>query len=168
MRTAAILLLVGTAAAVVAPRTLRAQAPPPVTTPILAPDSRPDVHPRPSNTTPVQLFAAVEEAWATGDAEALAALVDTTHVRIGLKPGPTPTAARTRSAAAYLFQDQLRLVTTQSFQITRINAGKDASTATARWSGDWGGRDGMRRLTVTLSATAFAGRWWLREVRAKR
>jgi hypothetical protein len=141
-------------------------APPPVSTPILS-GSRAERIPLLRNATPIQLFAAVEEAWSTGDAEDLAALVDTTSVRIGLKPGSTPTAAMTRSAATFLFQDQLRLVTTQSFQVLRVNVGRDVSSATARWWGDWGGNEGMRRLTVTLTASPVAGRWCLREVRVK-
>jgi hypothetical protein len=168
MRIAALLILAASAAAWARP--VRAEAPPPpptVTTPILAPDSRAGQHPILRNLTPVQLFAAVEEAWASGDAEGLAALVDTTQVRIGLKPGSTPTAAMTRSAAAFLFQDQLRLVTTQSIQVYRVNMGNNSASATARWWGDWGGREGMRRLTVTLSAAPVAGRWCLREVRVK-
>ena len=110
----------------------------------------------------------MEGAWISGEAEILASLVDTTKVRVGIKPGAAPTAAMTRSAAAFLFQDQLRLVTTKSFQITRINVGSASAAATARWTGDWGGRDGVRRLTVNLSAVPASGRWWLREVRVKR
>jgi hypothetical protein len=140
-----------------------AEAPPP---PPPA-ESRPEFKPALRNATPAQLFAAVEEAWSSGDAEALAALVDTTSVRIGLKPGGAPTAAMTRSAAVFLFQDQLRLVTTQSFQLLRMNAGSASSTASARWMGDWGGSQGVRRLKVTLEAALVAGRWYLREVRVK-
>jgi hypothetical protein len=143
-------------------------SPPPVSTPILSPDPRAERLPLLRNATPVQLFAAVEEAWSTGDADGLAALVDTTSVRIGLKPGSTPTAAMTRSAASFLFQDQLRLVTTQSFQVLRVSSGRDVCSATARWWGDWGGSQGVRRLTVTLTASSVSGRWWLREVRVKR
>jgi hypothetical protein len=73
----------------------------------------------------------------------------------------------TRSAAAFLFQDQLRLVSTQSFQVLRLNVGGSSAAATARWWGDWGGRQGVRRLTVNLSAAPVSGRWWLREVRVK-
>lgn len=166
-RAAALLVMAG-ALAVSDPPLARGEAPPPpVTTPILSPDSRVELRPLLRNATPIQLFAAAEEAWSTGDAEGLAALVDTTSVRIGLKPGSTPTAAMTRSAAVFLFQDQLRLVTTQSFQILRVNAGPAASTAVARWWGDWGGGQGVRRLTVTLTAAPVAGRWCLREVRVK-
>ena len=167
MRTAALLIL---AVAGWAPP-VRAEAPPPpppsASTPILAPDSQAEPHPLLRNATAVQLFAAVEESWGSGDAEALAALVDTTRVRIGLKPGSTPTAAMTRSAATFLIQDQLRLVTTQSFQVFRVNVGNKSASATARWWGDWGGREGVRRLTVTLNAAPVAGRWCLREVRVK-
>jgi hypothetical protein len=109
----------------------------------------------------------VEEAWSSGDAEALAALVDTASVRIGLKPGTQPTAAITRSSAAFLFQDQLRLVTTRSFQIVSLNVGKSSATATAQWTGDWGGRQGVRRLSVRMRAAPVSGRWFLREVRVK-
>jgi hypothetical protein len=148
--------------------TARAEAPPPPP-PAAAPssDARPDVRPALRNATPAQLFAAVEEAWSSGDAGGLADLVDTTSVRIGLKPGATPTAAMTRSAAAFLFQDQLRLVTTQSFQLLRMEMGTGTSTANARWTGDWGGTQGTRRLKVTLAATYIGGRWYLREVRVK-
>lgn len=149
-----------------APAVARAEAPPPApeATP---PETRADQRPFLRQRTPAQLFAAVEEAWSMGDAELLGSLVDTTSVRIGLKPGSAPTAAVTRSAAAFLFQDQLRLVTTQSFQILKMNAASTSSTATARWLGDWGGRQGIRRLTVTLTATAVGGRWFLREVKVK-
>ena len=142
-------------------------AAPPLSTPVLSSDSRAERIPLLRNATPIQLFAAVEEAWSTGDAVDLAALVDTTSVRIGLKPGAMPTAAMTRSAATFLFQDQLRLVTTQSFQVLRVDVGRDVSSATARWWGDWGGSQGVRRLTVTLTAAPVAGRWCLREVRVK-
>jgi hypothetical protein len=162
------LILAGSAS--VGPSLCRAEAPPPpppVSTPILAPDSRAEAHGADRRATPLQLFATAEEAWASGDAETLASLVDTTQVRIGLKPGSTPTAAMTRSAAVFLFQDQLRLVTTQSFQVTRVSVGNASATATARWWGDWGAREGTRKLTVTLSAVPLAGRWYLREVRVK-
>jgi hypothetical protein len=169
MRTAALLILAGSAAAWALPA--RAEAPPPpppaVSTPILAPDSRAEPRSPLPNATAIQLFAAVEESWVSGDVEALAALADTTRVRIGLKPGSTPTAAMTRSAAAFLFQDQLRLVTTQSFQVFRVNVGSTSASASARWWGDWGGREGVRRLTVTLNAVPIAGRWCLREIRVK-
>ncbi len=159
-RAAVVLLLLGAAvaigAAATAPAPARAEAPPPAEAP-----------PALSNVTPTQLFAAVEEAWSSGDAETLAALVDTTSVRIGLKPGAQPTAAMTRSSAAFLFQDQLRLVTTRSFQVLSLNVGKSTATATASWMGDWGGGQGVRRLTVRMRAVPVSGRWFLREVRVK-
>jgi hypothetical protein len=174
MRRVALLLVLSFLAAPPA----RAEAPPPPTAveptpPAPTPERRPEPRPIPplppvlKSDTPAQLFASVEEAWSAGDSDAFAFLVDTTSVRIGLKPGATPTAAMTRSAAAFLFQDQLRLVTTQSFQVLRMNAGNTSSTATARWIADWGGRQGVRRLTVTLSAVPAGGRWRLREVRVK-
>jgi hypothetical protein len=147
----------------VVPLTASAEAPPPPPQ-AAAPESR---RPILRNTTPAQLFAAVEEAWSSGDADGLADLVDTTSVRIGLKPGGTPTAAMTRSAAAFLFQDQFRLVSTQSFQLLRMTAESEETTANARWIGDWGGSQGMRRLKVTLQAVYVGGRWYLREVRVK-
>src|SRR5439155_1223197 len=70
--------------------------------------------------TALRLFADVEDAWATSDAERLASLVDTSAVRIAVKPGAPLTAALTRVAAAFLLQDQLRLVRTQGFQMTRF------------------------------------------------
>lgn len=117
--------------------------------------------------TPVRLFAAVEEAWIAGNAEAFAALVDTTAVRIALKPGATPTAAPTRSAAAFLFQDQLRLVTSQTFQIRKIVVSKSTASAEGLWTGSWGGGAGVREVKVTLTGAASGGRWLLREVRAR-
>ncbi len=158
LRAAALLLLLEAVATVPAVVTTsspaRAEAPPPPP-------------PALSNATPTQLFASVEGAWSSGDSEALAALVDTTSVRIGLKPGAQPTAAMTRSSAAFLFQDQLRLVTTRSFQILSLNVNKSTATATASWAGDWGGRQGVRRLTVRMRAAPVSGRWVLREVRVK-
>jgi len=149
-----------------APLRAHAEAPPPPP-PSPAPDVRAELTVLPPTATPLQLFAAVEESWIAGNAGVLASLVDTTQVRIGLKPGSTPTAAVTRSAAEFLFQDQLRLVTTQSFQVLRVNVGNGTASATARWFGNWGGREGIRRLTVTLNAVPVGGRWWLREVRVK-
>jgi hypothetical protein len=163
-RSLAALLAILLAAAAL---TARAEAPPPPPAAASSSDARPDVRPVLRNATPAQLFAAVEEAWSSGDADGLADLVDTTSVRIGLKPGATPTAAMTRSAAAFLFQDQLRLVTTQSFQLLRMETATGTSTASARWTGDWGGTQGTRRLKVTLAATYIGGRWYLREVRVK-
>jgi hypothetical protein len=162
-RAAAVLFLLGAAAAigaaVAAPAPASAEAPPP------APSA--ESPPALSSTTPTQLFAAVEAAWSSGDAETLAALVDTTSVRIGLKPGAQPTAAMTRSSATFLFQDQLRLVTTRSFQVLSLNVGKSTATATASWTGDWGGGQGVRRLTVRMLAAPVSGGWFLREVRVK-
>lgn len=137
-----------------------------------ASDEKPEerrAEPPPSlpESTPVRLFAAVEAAWVAGDAEAFAALVDTTAVRIALKPGATPTTAPTRSAAAFLFQDQLRLVTSQTFQIRKVAVSKGSARAEGLWAGDWGGRTGGRAVKVTLTAWAIGGRWLLREVRAR-
>lgn len=135
------------------PEERRAEPPPPL------PESSP--------ATPVRLFAAVEGAWVAGDAEAFSALVDTTAVRIALKPGATPTTAPTRSAAAFLFQDQLRLVTSQTFQIRKVAVSKGSASAEGLWTGDWGGRTGVRAVKVTFTASAIGGRWLLREVRAR-
>lgn len=117
--------------------------------------------------TPVQLFAAVEDAWFRTDADRLAALVDTASVHIAVKPGAPPAAAMTRGAAAFLFQDQLRLVRTQSFQIVRVNVGRQSGTAIARWTADWGGRQGVRTVDVSLVAAPVVGRWLLTEVRVR-
>jgi hypothetical protein len=117
--------------------------------------------------TPVGLFAAVEEAWAASDAERLASLVDTTVVRVSVTPGAPPTTALTRSAASFLFQDQLRLVKTRSFHLVRVDAQKKGkAVGTALWSGDWGGRQGDREVKVVLSAALRGNRWLLTEVRA--
>ena len=118
--------------------------------------------------SPVRLFAAVEEAWLGSDAERLASMVDTAVVRIALKPGTPPTSAVTRSAAAFLFQDQLRLVKTSAFQLIRIDVNKKAgkALATAEWTGDWGGRQGSRIVKVALTASGAGNRWVLTEVRA--
>jgi hypothetical protein len=121
--------------------------------------------PRP--TSALWLFAAVEEAWVASDAERLAALVDTSSVRIAVKPGTPPAAALTRGAAAFLFQDQLRLVKTREFRIRRLERPKKGPTrATAVWTGDWGGRLGVRDVRISLTAAPVAGRWVLTEVRA--
>ena len=117
--------------------------------------------------TPAALFAAVEDAWIKGDGDRFASLVDTTEVRIALKPGETPTAAVTRTAASFLFQDQIRLVTTKEFRIVRFQPSKRGATAVAAWNGDWGGRRGVRQVEVTLTAARRAGRWLLIEVRTK-
>lgn len=119
--------------------------------------------------SPLKLFAAVEDAWIASDAERLADMVDTTVVRITLDPGTAPTSAVTRNAALFLFRDQLRLVKTRSFRVTRLEVGqkaKPAATATALWSADWGGRRGVRDLKVALVAMPVGSRWVLTEVRA--
>lgn len=124
---------------------------------------------RNAEDSPLRLFAAVEEAWLASDADRLADLVDTTTVRITLEPGSPPTSAITHNAALFLFRDQLRLVKTLSFQVTRLEIGrktKPAATATALWSADWGGRRGIRDLKVTLAAAPAGNRWVLTEVRA--
>ncbi|HLQ67287.1 MAG TPA: hypothetical protein VK123_08665 [Candidatus Limnocylindrales bacterium] len=151
MRAAALALLFAAAAAAT-PASARAEAAPPPPLPY---------------ATPVRLFAAAEEAWSSSNADLLAGLVDTTSVRISLKPGAPLTEATTRSAAAFLFQDQLRLVATQSFQVFSISVDKTSASAAARWDGDWGGRLGVRRLTVRMRAVPVGGRWCLREVRVK-
>ena len=119
--------------------------------------------------TGLRLFGSVEEAWAASDAELLAALVDTTAVRIAVKPGAALAAALTRVAAAFLLQDQLRLVKTEAFRITRFEADskKPLCRATAIWSGDWGGRRGKRDVRVALTARPSSGRWLLTEIRAE-
>jgi hypothetical protein len=117
--------------------------------------------------TAVRLFAAVEEAWTASDSDLLAALVDTTVVRVSVTPGSTPTTALTRSAAAFLFQDQLRLVKTGSFRVVRVEVQKNGrAVGTALWTGDWGGRQGDREVKVVLSAALHGNRWLLTEVRA--
>jgi hypothetical protein len=115
----------------------------------------------------IHLFARVEEAWAASDAEQLAGLVDTTIVRIAVKPGSSPTSAVTRTAAAFLFQDQLRLVSTRSFRVVRVEVSKrKRARAEAEWLGDWGGRLGLREVKVVLAAEKSGNRWLLTEVRA--
>ena len=121
----------------------------------------------PGETSAIHLYAGIEEAWAASDAERLAGLVDTTVVRIALKPGSSPTSAVTRTAAAFLFQDQLRLVSTRSFRIVRVDATKKGkASAEAEWLGDWGGRQGVRQVKVVLAAVKSGNRWLLTEVRA--
>lgn len=115
----------------------------------------------------IHLFASVEEAWAASDAERLAGLVDTTVVRIAVKPGSSPTSAVTRTAAAFLFQDQLRLVQSRSFSVVRVEVSKKGNArAEAEWWGDWGGRQGLRNVKVILAAGKSGNRWLLTEVRA--
>lgn len=118
--------------------------------------------------TAVRLFAGVEEAWAQSDAERLASLVDSTSVRIALKPGAPLTSALNRVAAAFLLQDQLRLVHTHGFQVTRFDCDKKGRfcRATADWTGDWGGRQGNRKIRITLTASPRMNRWVLTEIRA--
>jgi len=120
-------------------------------------------------TTPFQLFAEVEEAWGQSDAERLTALLDTTTVRIALKPGAPLTFAVTRVAASFLLQDQLRLVHTRRFQMVRFECDKkrDLCRAQALWSGDWGGRQGSRAVHVAFTARPAAGGWLLTEIRAE-
>ncbi|MGH7681804.1 MAG: hypothetical protein ACRENN_07435, partial [Candidatus Eiseniibacteriota bacterium] len=50
----------------------------------------------------IRLFGDIEDAWGSESADRLAALVDTTVVRIALKPGAPLTSAVTRGAAAFL------------------------------------------------------------------
>jgi len=122
----------------------------------------------PTDSTALQLFAAVEAAWAASDAERLASMVDTTVVRIGLKPGAPLTSAVTQSAAAFLFRDQLRLVETREFRVVRLEVNKKGTArATGRWTGNWGGRRGTRDVKVEFAAAATGGRWMLTEVRAE-
>jgi hypothetical protein len=119
--------------------------------------------------TALWLFASVEEAWAKSDAERLAALVDTATVRIAVKPGAPLAAALTRGAAAFLFQDQLRLVQTREFRVTRleIDPKRPTTRATAVWTGDWGGQRGKRSVKVSLTARPVDGNWLLTEIRAE-
>ncbi len=125
--------------------------------------------PDPGAPTAIRLFSDAEEAWISSDAERLASLVDTTSVRVALKPGSPLTSAITRVAAAFLLQDQLRLVHTIRFQVTRFDCDKKRGfcRATALWTGDWGGRQGKRPVRVTLTARPRGGRWLLTEIRAE-
>ena len=153
-----LLLLAGLASSALAAGTSEA---PPST----AADPRSELGP----LTAVRLFADVEDAWAASDAERLASLVDTTAVRIAVKPGAPLTAALTRVAAAFLLQDQLRLVRTLSFQMTRfqLDPKRRLCRGTATWTGDWGGRQGKRAVRVALVARASNNRWFLTEIRAE-
>lgn len=119
--------------------------------------------------TALRLIAAAEEAWVASDAERLASLVDTTAVRIAVKPGAPLATALTRVAAAFLFQDQLRLVQTQGFRVTKfeLDTKKTLCRATAIWTGDWGGRRGKRAVRVALTARPSNNRWLLTEIRAE-
>jgi len=134
------------------------QVPPPA-------EMRPEAPP----STAIALFAGVEDAWAASDADRLASLVDTTSVRIAIKPGTPFTTAATRVAVAFLLQDQMRLVHTQSFQMTRFDCDRKRGfcRAVALWTGDWGGRQGKRAVRVTLTARPRASRWLLTEIRAE-
>ncbi len=116
-----------------------------------------------------RLFAGVEEAWAASDAERLTSFLDTTSVRIAIKPGAPLTSALTRVAAAFLLQDQLRLVHTQEFLVTRFQCEKKRRVcrALAIWTGDWGGRQGTRAVRVMLTAQGKGTRWLLTEIRAE-
>ncbi len=129
--------------------------------------SSPAVPPNQIADSAILLFAHVEEAWGKAGADRLAELVDTTVVRIALKPGSPLTSAVTRNAAAFLFQDQLRLVSTVSFRIVQVEISKKGrARATAEWTGDWGGRQGTRDVKVDLAAAISGNRWLLTEVRA--
>jgi len=153
-----LLLLAGLASSALAAGT--SETPPPT-----AADPRSELGP----LTAVRLFADVEDAWAASDAERLASLVDTTAVRIAVKPGAPLTSALTRVAAAFLLQDQLRLVRTLSFQMTRfqLDPKRRLCRGTATWTGDWGGRQGKRAVRVALVARASNNRWFLTEIRAE-
>ena len=145
----------------------RATADPPPPKPDLAPSVTATPLAPLRADSPVWVFAGLEEAWMANDPERLAALVDTATVRIALKPGSPPTSAMTRSAAAFLFRDQLRLVNTTSFQIVRLDVSKKGrAQAVALWSGDWGGRQGVREVQVGLVAVMHGNRWEISEVRA--
>jgi hypothetical protein len=121
----------------------------------------------PGADSPIHLFAAFEEAWTAQEADRLACLVDTTTVRIALKPGSPPTSAMTRSGVSFLFRDHLHLVKTTSFRIVRFEVSKKGKAqATASWTGDWGGRQGTREITVGLVAFQNGNRWQITEVRA--
>ena len=137
--------------------------------PAASPEPAPAEQPRESEDLPtaIRLFATVEDAWSASDADRLASLVDTTVVRISVTPGTAPTTALTRSAAAFLFQDPLRLVHTKSFRVVRMDVQKKGkAVGTALWSGDWGGRQGERDRQVVLTAALRGNRWLLTEVRA--
>ena len=160
-----------------APACAVAQAPSPPKTaqgPSVPPPAHPDIPPTAfvrhgvaPLATAVQLFAAVEEAWAVSDGERLASLVDTTRVQIALKPDTPPASAATRSAAAFLFADQMRLVRTLEFHVTRIEVpDKGPARATAQWTGDWGGRQGVRRIRVQLRGAPTPAGWLLTGVLA--
>lgn len=119
--------------------------------------------------TATQLMAAVERAWKAGDAPALASLCDSASVRIAVKPGTPPAAAPTLSAATFLIRDQLALVGSLGFQVTRLetNAKQRTARAWARWRGTFGGTHVARDIEVVLTARAGVdGSWLLTEIRA--
>ncbi len=134
-----------------------------------APGALPPEKGHEESATAIRLFASVEEAWARSDAERLTSLIDTTAVRIALKPGAPLTSALTRVAAAFLLQDQLRLVHTRGFRMIRFECDKkrELCRAIAVWTGDWGGRQGNRAVRVTLTARPTTSRWLLTEIRAE-
>jgi hypothetical protein len=138
-----------------------APEPPPVPPAEIRADSSP--------VTAVRLFSIVEEAWANSDTERLTSLMDTTVVRIAVKPGAPLTSAVTRVAAAFLLQDQLRLVHTEAFLIRRFDCDQKRRIcrATAMWTGDWGGRQGKRSVRVTLTAKPAPTGWLITEIRAE-
>ncbi len=72
-------------------------------------------------------------------------------------------------AVAFLLQDQMRLVHTQSFRVIRFDCDRKRGfcRAAALWTGDWGGRQGKRAVKVTLTARRQASRWLLTEIRAE-
>ncbi|HXF59039.1 MAG TPA: hypothetical protein VN539_04380 [Candidatus Saccharimonadales bacterium] len=133
------------------------------------PSPAPEPAPAPAPSTAIGLFAQVERAWSAQDAERLSSLVDTTAVRIAIKPGTPLATASTRVAVTFLLQDQLRLVHTQEFRVTRFDCDRKRGfcRAYALWTGDWGGRQGKRAVRVTLTARPRAGLWLLTEIRAE-
>jgi hypothetical protein len=136
--------------------------------PALAAETPPPPAP-PAYPTAVTLFAGVEETWGAADAERLSFLVDTTAVRIAIKPGTPLATAPTRVAVAFLLQDQLRMVHTATFHVNRFDCDRKRGfcRAYALWTGDWGGRQGTRTVRVALTARPRAGRWLLTEIRAE-
>ena len=164
-----VLLSLAVAILLGAPAVAVAQTQPP-SPPPARPEAPPSAFARRGAVVPataVQLFAAVEEAWAVSDGERLAALVDTTCVQVALKPDAPPASAATRVAAAFLFADQMRLVRTLEFHVVKVDVPeKGPARATAHWTGDWGGRRGVRLIRVDLRGAATAGGWLLTEVRA--
>lgn len=140
----------------------------PVTPSLADPDTPEPVvsAPRP---TPLQLFAAAENAWNDVDANSLASLCDSSTVRVALKPGSPPASAPTLGAVAFLIQDQLRLVVSRRFQVIRleVNGKKRTARAWARWIGEWGGARNTRNVEVVLQARSSGDAGWLlTEIRA--